>query len=594
MSLCFLTRHPIITTRTTLPPYCSLPLNSIISSSGEKPAQSLPTRRSTSSSHAPPMLIIPTSKTKQPQRRAVSSSIPVMVCDALDQAINKYMEPPLSPSMDPNHVLAGNFSPLDELPPTDCPDIDGEVPACLDGAYIRNGPNPQHYPRGPHHLFDGDGMLHCLRISRGRASLCSRYVRTYKYNLEHEAGSPLVPNFFSGIRGVAGIARAAVSITRALTGQVDPRNGFGLANTSLAFFGGRLFALGESDLPYAIHLSPDDGDITTIGRCDFDKTLSFGMTAHPKTDPDTGETFAFRYTFVRPFLTYFMFDADGTKLPDVPITSLTRPLFLHDFAITKKYALFFDIQMGVRPMNMILKGGHPIGSDPAKVTRIGVLPRYATDDSQMRWFEVPGFNIVHSINAWDDDEEGAIILIAPNVWPIEHMLASMDLIHCSVEKVRIDLKSGTVSRTQLSDQNLDMGVVNPAFLTKKNRYAYMGLGEPMPKMSGVVKLDLELGKTVATRLYGPGCYGGEPQFVPDVNNNEDEDEGYVVSYVHDEVKGESRLLVMDSKSSNLDVVASVKLPRRVPYGFHGLFISEDDLYKRQHPLSISSSSRILF
>ncbi|KAK1271038.1 hypothetical protein QJS04_geneDACA022806 [Acorus gramineus] len=592
-------------------------LNTIISkysSSGTKmiDLRSQPISRSISSSshdNTTTPILIPTTKTisttgstislsvvlktaAKKQRRSVlttalpsSSSLPVMVCDALEQAINEFMEPTLRPSVDPTHVLAGNFSPVSELPPTDCPEIEGELPACLDGAYIRNGPNPQHYPTGSHHLFEGDGMLHCLRIFRGHASFCSRYVRTYKYTLEQQLGSSVIPKFFSGFCGLAGVARVAVSMFRVLTGQYDPRKGIGLANTSLAYFGGMLLALCECDLPYSIYVSPDDGDILTIGRHDFDKRLSMWMTAHPKKDPDTGEMFAFRCGLLPPFLTYFVFDADGTKRrPDVPIFSNTRrPSFVHDFAITKKYALFCDIQLGISGLG----GASPITCDPGKVSRIGVLPRYATDESQMRWFDVPGFNMMHSINAWDDDDDDtSIVLIAPNILMIEHILEDIKLIHCSMEKVRIDLKSGTVSRTQLSERNLELGAINPAYLTKRNRYAYMGLGESIPKISGVVKMDLELGKTVATRVYGPGCFGGEPFFVPSSSGqgmNEEEDDGYVVSYVHDEVKGESKFLVLDAKSPELDVVASVKLPRRVPYGFHGLFVSEDEL-KKQRPV----------
>ena len=79
-------------------------------------------------------------------------------------------------------------------------------------------------------------------------------------------------------------------------------------------------------------------------------------------------------------------------------------------------------------------------------------------------------------------------------------------------------------------------------------------------------------------MYGEGCYGGEPFFVAREEGGE-EDDGYLVSYVHDERKGESRFLVMDAKSPELDVVAAVRLPRRVPYGFHGLFVKESELRK---------------
>lgn len=523
------------------------------------------------------------------KKRGVQSLM-VSLLNALDDfIINKLIGLPLPPSIDPNQVLSGNFAPVDELPPTECEVIEGSLPLCLHGAYIRNGPNPQFYPRGPYHLFDGDGMLHSIRISHNRPPvLCSRYVKTYKYLIEKRAGSPLLPNLFAGFRCFAG--SAAVAIARVLTGQFDPVNGISLANTSVAFFGGHLYALAESDLPYAVRLTAD-GDIETVGRWDFDGNLSTSMTAHPKIDPSTGEAFAFRYSHVPPYLTYFRFDSRGKKHPDVPISSssLSRPSLFHDFAITNKYAIFPDIQLLMNPVQMMMRGGSPVGADPTKVPRLGIIPRYAKDESQMRWFEVPGFNILHAINAWDeeDGDGDSIVMVAPNILPIKYALERMDLIQNSLEKVRIDLKTGRVSRHRLSQWNLEFAVINPGYLGKKNKYVYAAVGDPFPKISGIVKLDISRSSddgrcqecTVAKRMYGPGCYGGEPFFVakePD-NPEAEEDDGYVLSYIHDETSGESRFLVMDAQSPDLHIVAAVKLPSRVPYGFHGLFVRESDL-----------------
>ena len=188
---------------------------------------------------------------------------------------------------------------------------------------------------------------------------------------------------FSGFNNVFGsAARGSLTAARVLTGQYNPSNGIGLANTSLALFGNNLFALGESDLPYKMRVT-ENGDIETVGRFDFDGKLVMSMTAHPKVDADTGEAFGFRYGPVPPFLTYFWFDKEGRKQPDVPIFSMMRPSFVHDFAITKKHAVFADIQIGINPLEMIA-GGSPVGSDPAKVSRLGILPRYAVDESQIR------------------------------------------------------------------------------------------------------------------------------------------------------------------------------------------------------------------
>ncbi|GLT81013.1 hypothetical protein SLA2020_524210 [Shorea laevis] len=524
-------------------------------------------------------------KVAAPAEIRVKPTMCTLIFGAFDDFINKFIDPPIRPSVDPRRVLSHNFAPVDELPPTECEVVEGSLPLCLNGAYIRNGPNPQYFPRGPFHLFDGDGMLHSIRISEGRATLCSRYVKTYKYTTERDAGAPIFPNVFSGFNGlIASTARASLSVARILAGQYNPANGLGLANTSLAFFGNRLYALGESDLPYSVRLI-SNGDIETFGRHDFNGKLLRSLTAHPKIDPETSETFAFQYGPVPPFLTYFYFDANGNKHPDVPIFSMTRPSFLHDFAITKNYAIFTDIQIGMNHMRKICREGSLMGYDPTKVPRLGFIPRYAKDESEMKWFDVPGFNLIHAINAWEEDDGNTVVMIAPNMLFIEHVLERVDLTHALVEKVTINLKTGLVKRDPISTRNLEFGVINPAYVGKKNKYVYAAIGDPLPKFTGVVKLDLSNGEchegTVATRIYGPGCYGGEPFFVakePD-NPEADEDDGYVVSYVHDENTEESRFLVMDAKSPELEIVAAVKLPGRVPYGFHGLFVRESDLNK---------------
>lgn len=111
---------------------------------------------------------------------------------------------------------------------------------------------------------------------------------------------------------------------------------------------------------------------------------------------------------------------------------------------------------------------------------------------------------------------------------------------------------------------------------------YAAVISEMPKAAGVVKFDLSVAAargedcTVARREYGEGCYGGEALFVAR-EEAEEEDDGYLVTYVHDELNVESWLYVMDAKSSDLEIVARVRLPTRVPYGFHGLFVHEKDL-----------------
>ncbi|KAH9739628.1 putative carotenoid cleavage dioxygenase 4 [Citrus sinensis] len=196
---------------------------------------------------------------------------------------------------------------------------------------------------------------------------------------------------------------------------------------------------------------------------------------HPATD----ETFAFRYGPIPPFVIHFYFDASGEKQIDVHIAMAGRhPLFMHDFAITKKHTVSVDTQLHMYYTEMILRGDSLLHSDPTKASRIGVIPRCAKDSLQMRWFDVPGFNNIHAINEWDEEDGN-------------------------------NTRSGGVA----------------------------------------------------------------------ANTEADEDNGYVVSYVHDEKTGESKFLVTDAKSPHLDIEAAVKLTQRVPTGSHGLFVREVELRK---------------
>ncbi|KAL0447676.1 UNVERIFIED_CONTAM: putative carotenoid cleavage dioxygenase 4, chloroplastic [Sesamum latifolium] len=157
-----------------------------------------------------------------------------------------------------------------------------------------------------------------------------------------------------------------------------------------------------------------------------------------------------------------------------------------------------------------------------------------------------------------------------------------------MERIEINLKAKTVTRRPVSPRCLEFAVINPAYAGKKTKYLYAAEGWPFAS-AGLVKVDLSLSTAnsddcvVASRLYGPDCYGSEPFFVAREPNNPaaEEDDGYLVTYVHNENTNETKFLVMDAKSPSLKIVASVKLPQRVPYGFHGLFVKEDDLNKLQ-------------
>ena len=348
---------------------------------------------------------------------------------------------------------------------------------------------------------------------------------------------------------------------------------------ALPFFANKLVALCEYDLPYVINLT-ENGDIETLGRWEFDGNpkLLANMTAHPKVDLETKETFAFRWSLTFPHLTFFCLDKNGVKQKEVPIFSIKQPSFIHDFAITKRFAIFHETQLVVAPMKVVMGRGKLVDYQPNKTPRIGVIPRNALNDSEMKWFEIPGLNTIHILNAWENGDNDQIVLIASNIVSLENIFDKT--VKIKLEKVTINIKTKNVSRNILSTRNLEFGSINPCYVGKKTRFAYLGVNhEAGMKMSGVVKIDLTMGCEVGKRFYEPGCFGGEPLFVgrdaEDIMS--DEDDGYLLSFVHNEQSNESKLLVIDAQSPELDIVAMIRLPRRVPYGFHGLFFSKDKI-----------------
>ena len=96
----------------------------------------------------------------------------------------------------PSHPnLEGGFAPIAMECDVFDMVVEGEVPNELRGTFYRNGPNPQFAPRGDYHWFGGDGMIHAFHIAGGRVSYKNRWVRTVKWQKEHEAGHALFNPF---------------------------------------------------------------------------------------------------------------------------------------------------------------------------------------------------------------------------------------------------------------------------------------------------------------------------------------------------------------------------------------------------------------
>ena len=94
----------------------------------------------------------------------------------------------------------------------------------------------------------------------------------------------------------------------------------------------------------------------------------------------------------------------------------------------------------------------------------------------------------------------------------------------------------------------------------------------MPLFDGVIKYDLNTNKS-QTHEFGEERYGGEAVFAPHPDG-QDEDKGWLITFVRDRNSETSELLIIDAQDVTSEPVARVLIPQRVPYGFHGAWVDQ--------------------
>jgi carotenoid cleavage dioxygenase len=460
----------------------------------------------------------------------------------------------MSRESDTNPFLQGNYAPW--RLEGDAPDleVEGRLPPDLNGTFYRNGPNPAYEPLGRYHWFDGDGMIHAVTLRDGRASYRNRWVRSRGLAEERAAG------------------RATYRGLLEMTPTEAPRFK-NTANTNIVWHAGKLLALMEAALP--TELLPCT--LETIGEWDFGGKLGTAMTAHPKLDLETGEMLFFGYSPFPPYLTYHVADRTGALVRSLPV-DLAWPSMIHDFAVTRDHVVFILCPV-VFSFERVAERGGVFSWEPERGTRLGVMPRSGGPDD-LRWYETDPCYVFHPLNAYD--EHGTVVVDVARYGQLDFMSPAaprdpgwegerMARLH----RWTIDLAGGGVRSTALDDVSCEFPRADERRLGRKHRYGYAAV-EPerrssMPAWSGIRCYDLERGTSV-TRSFGPASGAGEPLFVPRAGGVA-EDDGYVIALVYDGTRNASDLWVLDARDLAGEPIARVRLPHRVPYGFHGNWVA---------------------
>jgi carotenoid cleavage dioxygenase-like enzyme len=454
-----------------------------------------------------------------------------------------------------NPYLSGNFAPIAQE--DDFKDLrtTGEIPRGLHGAFYRNGPNPQFTPRDPnHHWFAGDGMLHGFFVEDGKVAYRNRYVRTPKWELEHEAGKSLFGTFGN-----------PMTTDPSVVGRDS-----GVANTNVVWHGGKLLALEEGHQPF--ELDPltleSRGYVPLAGKAGR-------FTAHPKMDPETGEMVFFGYGIgampLSAGMAYGVADAAGntTRLDlfEAPFASM-----VHDFCVTQNHVLFPILPL-TASIERAMSGKPPFAWEPEKGSRIGLMARKAGVET-IRWLTADPCYVFHPMNAWEEGDKLYADVAQYEVAPLFPNTDGSAGRPVSAYMVRweIDLsgKTDIVKQTKIDDMACEFPRLDERRTGLSYRHGYYAAdtndtGKVV--FNGIGHIDHKTGERVVHQ-FAAGDVPGEPVFVPR-SADAAEGDGWLVAVVYRGSTYRSDFVVFNAGDVAKGPVGTAELPRRVPFGFHG-------------------------
>lgn len=422
--------------------------------------------------------------------------------------------------------------------------ITGEVPSDLSGIYMRNGPNPFLKLSTYNYPLEGDGMIHAVYFENGKVRYRNRWILTESLLQDMKGEKPNEQEF-------------------------NLRN---YANTSIVSCGDNILALYEAGLPYK--LTPE---LETVGQWDFAGKVQEAMTAHPRFDPRTGELHFYRYSFIAvPYLIYYVADSRGKVIKEVPI-EIPEPALLHDAAITENYLIFFHCPL-VFNMMKAFEGEMPIAWEPNKGTKISLINRHKPQQINF-WLETEAFWSWHFMNAFEVNDQVIIDFAHYPTLNMDNNISNIISNKSSFRRIIAEPLTGRVKHETIDDRVVDFPTFDLRKTGQAYRFGYMphidleliaskGIPNYFPEL---IQYDL-VNNTSKVHRFKPGSYCGEATFVPR-KGGESEADGYVMTFVFDENKGTSDLVIIDAANFEAEPLAQIHLPVRVPNGFHGNWIS---------------------
>jgi carotenoid cleavage dioxygenase-like enzyme len=459
------------------------------------------------------------------------------------------MNPPATRTPPPNRAPIDFETDLGPLP------LQGTLPAGLRGTLVRNGPNPL-VPDEHTHFFGGDGMLHAFHIEDGQVRYRNRWIRTARLDYARRTGR----TYSTGEVG----RRSEESL---------PHDD-GTGNTHVIRHAGRVLALEEAHLPIGIELAT----LATLGTDDFAGGLHHKFTAHPKTDPRTGELLFFGYGTPEPLSNGMSFGVISSEGRVTRLEQFAAPYaaMVHDFAVTDRYVLF-PIMPLTASRERAQAGRPPFAWEPEYGTRVGIMPRAKTT-GDIEWWSGPACYVFHVMNAWESGDQLFVDVMQFNTPPLfprpDGSLAAGPGEPGKLVRWRFDLAGSSREFTQTVLEEIPGEF--PRIDDRRAGLAYRhgwyagstpGADGQVRMQSSVVHID-HAAPRADVYTFDARDRVSEPVFVAR-SADAAEGDGWVLTTVWRSATNTSDMVVFDARRVAAGPVCVASLPHRVPDGFHG-------------------------
>uniref|UniRef100_A0A7S4HQS5 Dioxygenase n=1 Tax=Odontella aurita TaxID=265563 RepID=A0A7S4HQS5_9STRA len=510
----------------------------------------------------------------------------------LDRVLSKFQNP--EEQLKDYLYLNGNYAPVStELVNAPVEVVEGALPPELDGLFARNGPNPvKDRLSRKYHWFDGHAMVHNLRVRDGRAYYTNQFVPSARYRVEKEMDEDFFPGLgeYSGVLGLIKILFHPTMVRE----KVSDLKTVAPPNTNFFLFRDRFYALNEASVPLELRVL-EDGRLEPVGYELFGGALDYPMSAHPKIDSRNGDLLFHGYAVEADLVKeHGTMKVGRLSACTGEVESFFNPLgedyvtFAHNMMHTDNYMIVYDCNVHFDAAGMF-DGGPFFRTKDGYNLRFGLVPKNATGPDEVVWVDTgnPGA-VVHPLNSWEEPD-GTIVIWTPFCRNLLIDLESEDINEFLMVEFRIDPATGRVTRETIDNSlNVEFSDI-PSTGGSFERFGYTAIQDLSTagegSFSGFCVWDMaerELRKAV---YYREGDEGGEPIAI-----KADDGSVYVGVHVHNKNEDQSYFLLFDGESEETDcLIARLKLPQRVPFGFHGVWVSGKDL--RSHFAHHEGSSR---